>query len=56
MENDVRIDSVNVQVIFTQYDKEGRPISEQVSNPIKMFRAKSEDFWAEVDKLINRNG
>lgn len=47
-----RCDVVVVQLVVTTYDEHGRPVHEEVSQPVKVFRARARDFWAEVDKAV----
>lgn len=44
--------AVEVRIIATQVDDCGRPVGEQISQPVKVFRASARDFWAEIDTLI----
>lgn len=48
-----RCEEVIVQLVVRTYDDTGRPLQEQVSQPVKVFRnAQTQDFWAEVDKAV----
>ena len=50
-----RCDAVMVQLIITEYDEHDRPIGERAvpqDQLAKLFRAKTPDFWAEVDKAV----
>lgn len=48
-----RCEEVIVQLVVRTYDDAGRPVREQVSNPVKIFRnAETRDFWNEVDKAV----
>jgi hypothetical protein len=49
---ETRCDAIVLQVIVTAYDESGRPVSERVSQPVKVFRAMTEDVWAEVDRRV----
>ncbi len=49
-----RCDQVIVQVVVREYDGQGRPVGEQVSQPVNVFRAASPDFWTHVDTLIKQ--
>lgn len=51
--NAKRCDSIVLQIVVTEYDEQGRPVGEQTSQPVKVFRANAADFWAEVDKSVN---
>ena len=48
----LRCDAIEVRVIVTEVDEQGRPIAELPSAPAKLFRAAVPDIWAEVDKSI----
>lgn len=48
-----RCEEVIIQCVIRTYDDHGRPVSERVSNPEKLFRnAETLDFWAVVDKAV----
>jgi hypothetical protein len=48
-----RCEEVIVQLVVRTYDDDGRPVLEQTSQPVKVFRnAQTRDFWAEVDKAV----
>lgn len=48
-----RCEEVVVQIVVREYDDEGHPVSEQVSQPIKVFRnAVTKDFWGHVDQTV----
>jgi len=48
-----RCEEVIVQIVVRTYDDAGRPVREQVSQAVKVFRnAETRDFWAEVDKAV----
>ena len=47
-----RCDEVIVQIIIRDYDKCDRPIGEAISQPVKVFRSQSPDFWATVDRIV----
>lgn len=47
-----RCESLVVRVIATEYDDQGRPIREQVSQAVKIFRAVVPDVWAEADMVV----
>lgn len=47
-----RCDEVVIQLIVRTYDDVGRPVREQQSQPVKVFRANARDFWGEVDKQV----
>ncbi len=47
-----RCDAIEIRIIATEVDDEGRPIGELIGAPSKVFRAKAPDFWAEVDKTV----
>ena len=48
-----RCEEVIVQLVVRTYDDAGRPVLEQTSQPIKVFRnAQTRDFWGEVDKAV----
>lgn len=47
-----RCDIAIVQLVVTTYDAEGRPIREQTSEPIKVFRGAAPDFWADADRAV----
>lgn len=49
-----RCDAAIVQLIVTEYDEHGRPIGERTSQPFKVFRARSLDFWTEADKAVKQ--
>lgn len=51
-----RCEEVIVTLVIRTYDDMGRPVHEQPSNPVKVFRnAKTLDFWAEVvDKGVKQ--
>ncbi len=50
---DTRCEEVIVQLVVRTYDDDGRPVREQTSQPVKVFRnAQTQDFWAEVDKAV----
>jgi hypothetical protein len=46
--------AIEMRVIATELDAEGRPIGEMATQPVKVFRAKTPDVWAEVDKAVER--
>lgn len=48
-----RCEEIVVQLIVRSYDDVGRPVREQVGQPVKVFRALARDFWAEVDKQVS---
>lgn len=53
MMKNTRCEEVIVQLVVRSYDDDGRPVREQVTQQLKVFRnAKTEDFWGEVDKAI----
>ena len=48
-----RCEEVIVQIVVRTYDDASRPVREQTSQPVKVFRnAETRDFWAEVDKAV----
>lgn len=47
-----RIDRVLVQAIVTTYDHNGKPTSEQVTQPVSLFRASTPDVWRELDTRL----
>lgn len=48
-----RCEEVIVQLVVRTYDDTGRPIREQVSQALKVFRnAETVNFWAQVDKAV----
>lgn len=48
-----RCEEVIVQLVVRSYDDTGRPVREQVSQAVKVFRnAETRDFWAHVDKAV----
>jgi len=49
-----RCDVIIVQIIATEVDERGRPIGEKIAQPAKIFRAKSPDFWPEIDRALAR--
>ncbi len=51
----VRCDEVIVQLIVREYDAAGQPIGEQTSQPVKVFRATTPDFWAGIDSTVKAN-
>lgn len=51
---DLRVYSVQVQIVATELDEQGRPIDEVAFQPTRVFRAKAEDFWAHVDALVEK--
>ena len=52
MKTTKRCDTLVLQLIVTEYDEHGRPVSEQQSSPTKIFRASVPDVWREVDKAV----
>ncbi len=48
----IRCDAVVVTIIIAELDEHGRPIGELTSQPTKVFRASTPDFWADVDKAV----
>lgn len=46
-----RIVSAIVQYVITETDANGEPIGEEISQPIRQFRAIHQDIWARGDKL-----
>lgn len=50
----IRCEEVLVQLVVRKYDDAGRPVGEQVSQQIKVFRnPETRDFWGSVvDKLV----
>jgi hypothetical protein len=50
---DTRCEEVIVQLVVRTYDADGRPVREQTSQPVKVFRnSQTVDFWGEVDKAV----
>jgi len=48
-----RCEEVIVQLVVRTYDENGRPVREQISPQVKVFRnAQTRDFWGEVDKAV----
>lgn len=48
-----RCEEIVVQLVIRTYDDAGRPVHEQPSNPVKVFRnATTLDFWGYVDKAV----
>lgn len=48
-----RCEEAIVQLVIRSYDDAGRPIREQVTEPLKVFRnAETHDFWKFVDKGV----
>ncbi len=48
-----RCEEVVVQMIVRTYDDENRPLSEERTNTIKVFRnAATQDFWTWVDAVV----
>lgn len=48
-----RCEEVIVELVVRSYDEHGRPVREQVSQQVKVFRnAETQDFWSYVDKAV----
>lgn len=48
-----RCEEVIVQLVIRSYDDHGRPVREQISQPVKVFRnAETLEFWGYVDKAV----
>ena len=47
-----RIDSIVLQAVVTSYDENGHPIHEDLSQQLKLFRAKTTDIWTHLDELL----
>jgi len=47
-----KCDEMIVQLIVRTYDEYGRVIGEAVTQPAKVFRAATPDWWTHVDGLI----
>jgi hypothetical protein len=47
-----RCDELLIQLVVRTYDDHDRPVREEVSQPLKVFRAVTPDVWAEVDKAL----
>lgn len=48
----IRCDAIEIRIIATELDEQGRPVNEQVSAPTKVFRAKVPDIWLAVDEAL----
>jgi len=46
-----RIDAVILQAVVIEYDDEGRPVAEALTQPIKIYRTRLADLGAELEKL-----
>ena len=46
-----RIDAAIVVLVVTEYDADGRPISEEQTKPLKMFATALPGLPAEIDRL-----
>lgn len=46
-----RIDAVVLQAVVIEYDDQGRPVGEALTQPIKVYRARLVDLEAELAKL-----
>lgn len=49
-----RVDALMVRVVMTEYDADGRPIGEQMSQEAKVFRPNLDAFLANVDAAATR--
>jgi hypothetical protein len=47
-----RCDELLIQLVVRTYDANGLPVREELSQPLKIFRAVTPDVWAEVDKAL----
>jgi hypothetical protein len=48
-----RCEEVVIQLVIRSYDAEGRPVREQISQAVKVFRnAETLDFWGYVDQEV----
>lgn len=50
-----RCEEVIVQFIVRTYDDQNRPVHQEETQPVRVFRyadAKTEDFWALVDAVV----
>lgn len=45
-----RCDAVTIVYHVTEYDEKGLPVGEMQTTPVKRFRAKTSDLWADGDK------
>jgi len=46
----IRCDEVMVALVIREYDAQGRPQRERVTEPVKIFRASAPDIWALIDQ------
>lgn len=47
-----RIDMVEVTIVVTSFDDEGRITEQRRAQPIVVYRAKTPDVWEFVDSLL----
>lgn len=54
MKQHARCEEVVAQIVVRTYDEHNRPIGEAVTQPVKIFRGQSPNFWQHIDDLIKQ--